>query len=214
MVSHNTEADGAFVFYGMDRFFEFDRIRHFDECFEVVVERFDAGVGDFRDVVLPLVIAFEVHAAKTAHGRTFRIRRENDLRAEIALANNEALCFVMFRNRTIHRIDEEQVWLPCLGAHFEKFAPHVDGAQFFGDRFIVWIDELICPVFFNRFHEFIRNNDAMVDIQALAIHVSARRLSHLKEFFDIRMINAQVCGCRAASCGIARDGNCFRVHDF
>ena len=169
-------------------------------------------------MVLPLEPGLEVQRGQAAHrGALLAVMvdagRQRDLAAQVGGLHLQPRQLVMLGPRVVHVVDEDQVGLAGLDARRQDADPQTRAprscaapAPSFGREqrpFLVGLD---------RAHERVGDQDAVMQVQRLAVRIAAGRAADLDELLDLGMADRQVDRRRAAAQRALGDRQGQRVH--
>src|SRR5690606_2612896 len=196
MKAHRAEADGSLPPRRVNRVTHLCR-RTLDEVLEYVVEKAHQIVDEAR-IVAPLVPRLEIDRRQAAHGGAdladvIAAGRQQNLAAQVRLAHGEPELALMGRQMPVRRVDEQQIRLAGLQARLENFLPQLPGRNGLDRRAGRGALQRERTVIAHGFHELVRDRDAVVQVEALAVEV-AGRLTDLDELIDLRMMHVEIDG--------------------
>ena len=117
----------------------------------------------------------------------------------------------MLGHHPVHRVAEDDIGLaggqPCLDQLLEQ-AARIDGAA---NRTVFRRFQFELGTVADRFHEFVGQQDAVMQVQGFPVKV-AGRLSDFEKFFNFRMVDVEIASRRTATQGPLRNGQGQAVH--
>ena len=118
----------------------------------------------------------------------------------------------MLRPSVVHVVAEQDVGLAGLDPRQQDADPEIAGPRRPDDGVV--LRALQCPdvVVLHRAHEVVGDHDAVMQVQRLAVRIAAGRPAHLDEFLDLRVVDRQVAGGRAAAQRALADRQGQRIH--
>ena len=120
---------------------------------------------------------------------------------------------VMLGNGAVHMIDEDHVRLAGLDAGGQDPDPEVARRHLALDGPVLRADQGPFFVLFDRAHEGIGEQNAVMQVERLAVRVAAGGPAQLDELLHFRMIDGNVDGGAAAAQRPLRNGQGERIHD-
>ncbi len=118
----------------------------------------------------------------------------------------------MLGHRPVHLVDEDDVGLAGREAGLDQLLEQGAGIDRAAHALVLGRLEFELGALANRFHEFVGDQHAMVQVQCLAVEVAAG-FADFEEFLDLGMVDVDVAGGRTAAQRALRDGEGERVHD-
>ena len=214
--AHDAEADRTLAHGGVGGAGEVAAGR-IDEALQHVVEKAHHVVDEGR-MLVPLEIGFEIERAEAAHrGALLAVMvdagRQRDLAAQVRGLDLEAGQLVMLGPGVVHVVDEDQVGLAGLDARRQDADPQVAGRDLALHRAVLGADQRPFLVVLDGAHEGVGDQQAMMEVERLAVGIAAGRAADFDEFLDLGMVDRQVAGGRTAAQRALADRQRQRVHD-
>ena len=168
-------------------------------------------------MVFPLEPGFEVERRQAAHRRALLAvlvhpGRQGDFTAQIGGFHLQPGQLVMLRPRVVHVIGIDQIRLAGFDPGHQNADPQAAGADFAHHRAILGRGQRPLLIRFHRAHEGIRHQNAVMQVQRLAVRVAAGGAADFDEFLDLRMVQRQVDRRRAAPQAALADRQGQAVH--
>ncbi len=194
--------------------------RHFGRrAVDIVLQHVVEEAHDVLDegpVVVPLVPGLQVERGQAAHRRAVVAEmidpgRQGDFRAQVRGRDLEPELAVMLRHHPVHCVGEDDIGLaggqPRLDQLLEQRARIDRGAH----RIILGAAQVELGSIAHRFHEFVGEQHAVVEVQGLAVEI-ARRLADFEELLDLGVADIEIAGRRAAPQRALRNRQGQRIH--
>ena len=168
-------------------------------------------------VAVPLVPGFEVERRQAADRgaivtQMVAARGQRDFRAEVGGRNLQPQIAVMLGHRRVHMVAEHDVRLAGGEAGFDQLLEQRARIDLTAFRAVLGAAQRPFAASADAFHEFVGDEDAVVEVQRLAVEVSAR-FADFEEFLDFRVAHIEIAGRRATTQRALRDRECQRIHD-
>jgi hypothetical protein len=188
-----------------------------DEALQDVVEEAHHVLDEGR-MLVPFEIGLEIERGEAAHGGALLAvmvdaGRQGDLAAQVGGLDLQAGELVLLGPRVVHVIDEDQVGLAGLDARRQDADPQMARRDLAQHRAVLGRGEGPFLVVLDRAHEGVRHQQAVVQVERLAVGIAAGRAADLDELLDLGMADRQVDRRRAAPQRALGDGERQRVHD-
>ena len=137
---------------------------------------------------------------------------QRDFGAEVRGFDFEAGELVMLGPRVVHGVLVDDVGLAGFDARGKKPDPERAGGDGFLDRLVPGAQQCPFGIRLDGAHEGVGDEDAVMEVQRLAVRIAAGRAAHFHEFLDLGMIDRQVDRRRAATQRALADGEGERIH--
>jgi hypothetical protein len=137
---------------------------------------------------------------------------ERDLAAQVRGLHLEARELVVLRPRVVHVVGVDDVGLAGLDAGRQQPDPERAGRQGPHRRAVLGRGERPHVVGLDGAHEGVADEDAVVQVERLAVRIAAGGAADLDELLDLRMADRQVDRRRAAAQRALADGERQAVH--
>ena len=215
MEAHHAEPDRALAHRRVARPLHPVR-RAVDEVLQHVVEEAH-HVGDEALVVLPLEPAFQVQAGQAAHRRPLHAvlveaGRQRDLAAQVGGLHLQPGQLLMLGQRAVHVVAEHQVRLAGLDPRRQDADPQGARRDAAHHGAVLRRGQRPGLVGLDRAHEGIGDQDAVMQVERLAVRIAAGRAADFDELLDLGMRDRQIDRGRAAPQRALRDRQRQAVH--
>ena len=214
MEAHQAQADRTLALGRIDGGLHFRR-RAADEVLQHIVQE-THDVFDEAGLFAPLQEGLGIDRRQAAnggpvHAQVVAAGVQHDLGAQVRLFDLQAQVALVRRHLAVHRVGEDHIGLAGLHPDVEQLGPQRAGVDGLDDRAVLGGLQVECGAGLHRLHEFVRDIDAVVQIQGLAIEV-ARGFADLEELLDLGVMDVQIDGGRAATQRALADRQGQRVH--
>ena len=120
--------------------------------------------------------------------------RQRDFRAQVRCRDLQAELDLVLRHRFVHSVDEDNVRLAGAQACFDDFLEEMTSIDLAALLIVLRRYEIEHAVVLDSLHEFVGQQNAVVEVQCTAIVVAAW-FTQLDEFDDFRVPYGQVDCC-------------------
>ena len=199
--AHQAETDRSFLDGRIDGAVHLCR-RAVDEVLQHIVEE-AVDVLDEIGIVLPIHVFRCIERRQAAdRGALLAVLvepgRQHDLGAQIGLADLETQLALVGRQGTVHGVGIDDVGLAGLQAQLDDFLPQLAGIDRFDHIARLRRFQLELGIIANGFHEGVRDIEAVMQVEGLAVEV-AGRFADFEEFLDLRVMDVEIDGRRTTA---------------
>ncbi len=187
-----------------------------DEVAQHVVEEAQAILDQMR-IVLPIVEIFQIERRQAADRRALLAVMvdaggQRDLAAQVRGFDPQAGQLVMLGQGAVHMVDIDDIGLAGLDAGGEDTHPERTRRHGFLHRAVMRAAQFPDIVLLHGAHEGIRDQQAVMQVERLAVRVAAGRAADFDEFLDLRVIHRQIDRRRATAQRTLADRQGEAVH--
>ena len=118
---------------------------------------------------------------------------------------------VMLGHHPVHRVGEDDIGLAGGQPRFDQLLEQRARIDRGAHRAVLGAAQVELRARADRFHEFVGQQHAVVQVQRLAVEI-ARRLADFEEFLDFRVADIEIAGRRAAPQRALRNGKRQAIH--
>jgi hypothetical protein len=170
------------------------------------------------NMLVPLEIGLEVQRGEAAYRRALLAEAvdaggQRDLAAQVRGLDLQAGELLVLGQVLVHVVDEDDVGLAGLDARLQDADPQAAGRDLAQRRAVLGRGQRPLLVGLDRAHEGVGDEDAVVQVERLAVGVAAIGAPDLDELLDLGMADRDIDRRRAAAQRALRDRERERIHD-
>ena len=160
---------------------------------------------------------FRIQRGQAAHGSALLAEmvlagRQGNLGTQIGSFDLQIEQFLLLGTQIINRVLEHHIRLARLNARGQHANPQIARLQGRLHRTVFRAAQRPFLIIFNGAHKGVRNQNAVVQIERLAVRVTTGRTTNLDKFFDFRVVDRQINRRRTASQRALRNSQRQAVH--